>query len=279
MKRTGKIAIFVVIALVILGVGGYLNRVRIEELINPPQQVDLPVATNLNAILANGNQTNTNQENANSQNTNSANANSNANANTNTNPPVAVVIPVEFNLDIPFTSQAPFGNWDATHEEYCEEASLVMANRFVTNRGISGSQDADDAMNAMKDWEVEHFGYFESTTAEETATIAREYLGLQAKVVKEFTWDDAKRELLQGHVVILPSAGRELGNPNFTGLGPIYHMLVVRGWTTTKIITNDPGTRRGEEYVYDPTVLYNAIGDYNHNDPAHGATVMIVVWK
>lgn len=266
MKRVVKVVIGVVLVLGVLGVVGYV--------MNRQQPDDLPAATNLNAILANTNAaTNTNV----AVNSNTTNANSNTTSNTNTAKPV--VIPAEFNVDIPFTSQAPSANWDATHEEYCEEASLVMANRFLTNRVISGPQDADDAMNAMADWEVEHFGYFESTTAEETATIATEYLGLQAKLVKDFSWDEAKKELLQGHVVILPTAGRELGNPNFTGLGPIYHMLVVRGWTSTKIITNDPGTRKGEEYTYDPQVLYNAVGDYNHNDPAHGETVMIVVWK
>lgn len=272
MKRSIKALIIVIFALVVLGVVGYVERINIKDWISGQEQIDLPVATNLNTLLNTNTQTNANV---------GVNVSNNANTTVPVNSNIAkpVVIPSEFNLDIPFTSQAPFGNWDAAHEEYCEEASLVMAIRFLTNRGISGAQDADDAMNAMKDWQVERFGYFESTTADETATIAREYLGLQAKVVKDFTWDEVKRELLQGHVVILPSAGRELGNPNFTGLGPIYHMLVVRGWTSTHIITNDPGTRKGEEYVYNPDVLYAAVGDYNHNDPAHGDTVMVVVWK
>lgn len=189
-----------------------------------------------------------------------------------------IQIPNELNLDIPFTSQAPFGNWDAAHEEYCEEASLLMANRFLNNQPITGPADADAAMNAIAAWEVERFGYFESTTAEETAIIAREYLGLEAEVMP-FNFVIIHEALINGRVVIIPAAGRELGNPFFTAPGPIYHMLVIKGWTEDYIITNDPGTKRGADYVYDPEVLQNAVGDYNHNDPSNGEKLMVVVGK
>lgn len=254
MKRGFKIILVVLLLAFMAGIASLLFR----------QKPTLPQATNIQQL------------NIAETNTNSAPATEQA---ANIIPATPTSLPTEFNLDIPFTSQAPTANWDAVHEEFCEEASLVMANRFISGRKIDGASDADQAMNAMKDWEVEHFGYFESTTAEETATIAREYLGLQSKVVKDFTWKQVKQELIQGHVVILPTAGQELGNPNFTAPGPVYHMLVVKGWTSRYMITNDPGTRKGADYVYGPPVLYGAVGDYNQNDPAHGDTVMVVVWK
>ena len=33
----------------------------------------------------------------------------------------------EINLDIPFTSQAPSLNWDQPYQDFCEEASILMA--------------------------------------------------------------------------------------------------------------------------------------------------------
>ena len=40
-------------------------------------------------------------------------------------------------------------------------------------------------------------------------------------------------------------------------------MLVIRGYTAKGFITNDPGTRNGEEYFYTEEVLFNAIHDWN----------------
>lgn len=268
-QRTASFLLFVGgAAVVFLALLGMLTRGQWAGWWSGLRQPDLPTAVNLNEVItAGGIQVNEN-----------GNMNVPVNEQINVSEPEQIQIPAEFNLDIPFTSQAPFGNWDVAHEEYCEEASLLMANRFLLGRNIDGPTDADQAMNDMAAWEVERFGYFESTTAEETASVATEYLGLQAEVLP-YSYTAAQEALVNGRVVIIPAAGRELGNPNFTAPGPIYHMLVMKGWTEDYIITNDPGTRKGENYVYDPDVLYTAVGDYNHNDPANGEKLMVVVWK
>ena len=67
-----------------------------------------------------------------------------------------------------------------------------------------------------------------------------------------------------------------MGNPFFTGEGPLYHMLVLRGYTTTTFIANDPGTRHGENYQYTFDVLMNAIGDWDGDSPDGGARVMVL---
>jgi hypothetical protein len=57
-------------------------------------------------------------------------------------------------------------------------------------------------------------------------------------------------------------------------------MLVVRGWTKEgMIITNDPGTKRGEGYLYEPDVLINAVHDWSGGDVENGRKAMIVVEK
>ncbi|MFA6511813.1 MAG: C39 family peptidase [Patescibacteria group bacterium] len=189
-----------------------------------------------------------------------------------------VTIPATMNLDVPFTSQAPSANWDEVHEDTCEEASLLMIHRFYENKPFANAQDADAELLALVDFENERFGDYKSTNAEDTATMIREYYGYtNVAVVYDITMNDVKREVAQGRPVLLLAAGRELGNPNFTGSGPLYHALVVKGWTETEIITNDPGTRKGHEYRYDPDVLMNAVHDWNNGDPANGRRVMIVM--
>jgi hypothetical protein len=71
-----------------------------------------------------------------------------------------------------------------------------------------------------------------------------------------------------------------LGNPNFTPPGPFYHNLVLTGFTKDNlIITNDPGTRKGEDYSYEVDVLYEAIHDFTGEKSSikEGKKAMIVV--
>src|SRR5687767_2969126 len=41
-------------------------------------------------------------------------------------------IPGTLSLPVPFTPQAPTGNWDTIHNEACEEASAIMANAYFS---------------------------------------------------------------------------------------------------------------------------------------------------
>jgi hypothetical protein len=189
------------------------------------------------------------------------------------------VLPDEYNLDVPFTSQAPHADWDFTHEEVCEEASILMANRYFKNIGFEGADDAENSLQEIIAWEKENLGFFESTTAQETARVIREMLGLGAEVIEEPSVDQIKRYIFENKLVLVPAAGRELGNPFFKQPGPLYHMLVIRGYTDTQFITNDPGTKRGENYPYDFETILDANHDWNGGDVSSGEKVVIVVSK
>jgi hypothetical protein len=80
--------------------------------------------------------------------------------------------------------------------------------------------------------------------------------------------------------VIVPAAGRLLGNPYFTAPGPIYHMLILRGYTASnQFISNDPGTKRGESYVYSVDTIMNAMHDWNNGEEiTEGAKRVLVVY-
>jgi len=192
------------------------------------------------------------------------------------NPPA---LPDQINLAVPFTSQAPQKNWDEIHEEFCEEASVLMASHYILNKPIPNPEYAEAELFKIKAWEEQTFGYYKDTTAEETARILREYFGLpKVSVIQNPTITLIKQALAEKKLVLLPSAGRMLPNPNFKQPGPLYHMLVVKGYKTDgTIITNDPGTRNGADFIYEPDALLNAVHDWNGGDVEHGNKVMIVV--
>ena len=191
--------------------------------------------------------------------------------------PEPVAIPDSINLDIPFTSQAPHANWDLPYQEACEEASALMSARYLQGRSIDGKNDADSAILQLVDFGTEELGNPIDTTAAETAHMIEEFYELQTELIYDFTWDDVKTALAQGYPVIVPAAGRQLGNPNFTQPGPPYHMLVIKGYTENIVITNDPGTRNGADYQYTYDTLYNAVHDWNDGNVTEGDKVMIIV--
>lgn len=191
--------------------------------------------------------------------------------------PVPASKPATFNLNIPFQSQAPFGDWSMPYQEACEEAAAIIADRYFSGRPLDAATMKDEILKLI-DWENNNFGDYRDETAEQIATVLRDYMGHRdVQVVYNFTIDDIKREISQGHPVIVPAAGRLLGNPNFRRPGPIYHALVIKGYTRDKIITNDPGTRNGKDFLYDPQVLMNAIHDWNPANILDGRKAMIVV--
>jgi len=190
-------------------------------------------------------------------------------------------IPSEFNLAVPFTSQAPLVNWDVLHEDTCEEAAIYMVNAFYEGWS-AGKIDPDQAeVDLLKivDYEKALFGFFESTTATQIAVLAEQMYGYEkVEVIENPTVGDLKNHLVAGRPVIVPTAGRMLGNPNFTGEGPLYHAVVLKGYTETTFVTNDPGTRLGADYQYDFDTIMRAMHDWNGGDVENGAKVVVVIY-
>lgn len=138
--------------------------------------------------------------------------------------------------------------------------SLIMVHHFLEGTELTRAQ-AEQELLALVQWETEH-GYPEDVTIAELGQIAKEYYGHTPRIVENPTVEDLKGLLADGHPIIVPAAGRDLGNPYFSGEGPWYHMLVLTGYGWRSFITNDPGTRRGEGYEYRFSTLLEAIHDW-----------------
>lgn len=201
---------------------------------------------------------------------------------------VTQLIPAAKTLSVAFASQAPLANWDALHEETCEEAAMIMAVKYFTQSALS-AQIMEDELQALVQWEADH-DYGQDLTAAETAKILADKFGVSAQAVTEVTAERIKYEISQGHLVLVPTAGRMLDNPNFKTPGPIYHMLVIKGYDGKRFITNDPGTRKGNgfTYLYDNVLsavhnwtpeLVGADGKMSDANMIRGEKVMIIVSK
>lgn len=197
-----------------------------------------------------------------------------------------VEVPAKLELPVLFAQQAPFANWDEVHEETCEEASMIMVARYFKGQPLTETIMEEELQKILK-WQEDR-GYKVDATAGETIQILKDYFKLEARLSEEVTADRIKYELSQGNLIIVPAAGRELNNPNFKQPGPIYHMLVVKGYNDREFITNDPGTRKGNGYKYSYETLLGATHDWDHElakdgmtdaEMAQGRKIMVIVEK
>lgn len=173
-------------------------------------------------------------------------------------------LPDKIKLIAPFTSQAPYAVWDEIHEEACEEASLLMAAYYYRKKSLS-PEIAEGEIQKMVKFQVENYGDFKDSDMKQLKQLAEDFFNLEnGEIIENPSVEDLKNILAEEKLIIIPAAGRLLGNPYFTPPGPLYHNLVLIGYDDVRkiFITNDPGTKRGEGYEYDYEVLLNAIHDF-----------------
>lgn len=188
-------------------------------------------------------------------------------------------LPSELNIALPFYSQAPFSNWDYPWQEACEEASsALVANLYLNHQWTR--EEFNEELLRLVDWEMGKFGAYEHTSVTQTAEMIEENYGLNTVIHDNPSYQDLQKSIAAGHLIVAPFAGKLLGNPNFTNGGPIYHMLVIKGYNANKnqVVTHDVGTRKGEDYVYSWDVIQNALHDWDDENIEQGIPRWIEVF-
>lgn len=169
-------------------------------------------------------------------------------------------------LEIPFTSQSPFAEWnDPRQQDGCEEASILMLAYWLQDKKLSADLAKKELLN-LAVFQERNFGNAVDTSLQDTADrLLKTYFQYSNFFVKKIASpEDLIFELALGNAIVVPTDGQLLQNPYFTAPGPERHMLVIKGYdkTTQEFITNDPGTRHGENFRYKQAILFNTIRDY-----------------
>lgn len=172
-------------------------------------------------------------------------------------------------LVVPYINEAPDGNWTGPWKNACEEAAIVMVERFYAGQKEVGVEDAKSALRRLFAVQDARWGGNANSDAARTAEIIKSLALFKAKVVTKPTLEDIKKELAAKRPVITLHKGFDLGNKNipFLPTGSSYHSLVLIGYddTTQEFITNDDGDEKagkGRRYKY--TVVMNSMHDYNY---------------
>ncbi len=191
-------------------------------------------------------------------------------------------MPAEINLDVPFFPQAPDADWSMPWQEACEEAASVLAYYYVSDQTLDKETFKEEVL-ALVEWQKEHFGGYEHSNIEQTAMMIKSHFlepsstSVDMVLIEEPSVKELKEFIADGYVVIAPFAGRQLGNPFYTGEGPLYHMMVIKGYDKEHFITNDVGTKRGENFIYSYETIMSAMHEWHETDIGLGAKKVIIL--
>ncbi|MHB8508840.1 MAG: C39 family peptidase [Candidatus Dormibacteria bacterium] len=167
-------------------------------------------------------------------------------------------IPASALLSVPYSVQAPYGNWKV-HEESCEEDALMMYHDFLIgdSRADIPPAEADQQLRALKAWQVQNWGAERDLTIARIGELAAAYWGLHPQVLAA-TEETIRTAIAGGHPVILPVMTHSLQNPNY-GPKTVYHVLVLKGFNAGGVVANDGGVKEGKNWFYAWPVLFGAI--------------------
>lgn len=192
---------------------------------------------------------------------------------TATTAPSAGALPLSVLMAVPYTTQAPLGNWEA-RQHTCEEASLVMVDRYLRGDHSGAPIDpgtADAAINQITPWKPSV-----DLTSQQVGEVAHLHLGWSYEVL-EASRLNMQKQLALGRPLIVGVRTHGLGNANYPGYRTHYeqpawsvsHYLVVTGYRTSgSFVLNDPGITRGQGYDITYDQLMHAIDDLDQAYPA-----------
>ena len=112
-------------------------------------------------------------------------------------------------------------------------------------------------------WQENNWGGHFNLPIVRTGEFVREYFDYKIEIIENLNTTKIKEYLDQGIPVIVPADGKKLINPYFSNGGPEYHMLVIKGYVDDNFITNDPGTKRGEDFIYTTINLLDSVADWD----------------
>ncbi len=189
-----------------------------------------------------------------------------------------VIKHVLVNLDVPFTSQAPEKNWEQPWQDACEEAAILMLEAYYKGYGLSPLFAKDEILKII-DWEEEQ-NWGSSIPIKDIGVLFETYITInkKPKLVENLSVLDIKTFLDKGLPILAVADGTELPNKWYSGDGPDYHALIIRGYTSDgKFITNDPGVNRGRNFSFPADDLMEALHDWNGGNVAEGRKAVLVL--
>jgi Peptidase_C39 like family len=175
-------------------------------------------------------------------------------------------------LRVPFTSQAPLGDW-AARQHTCEEATLLMVDRYLSgdrSGRLIDPMTAERAINQITMWKPAL-----DLTPQQVGQVAELHMGWTYTILPADRMV-MEEQLALGRPLIIGVRTHGLGNPNYPGYfthfeqpgWSVSHYVVVVGYDQSgNFILNDPGINAGHSTRITFPQLIHAIDDLDRAYP------------
>ena len=181
-------------------------------------------------------------------------------------------------LSVPYASQIPLGNWrDPRQADGCEEASILMAMAWVNGAKDNASIPADEVERNIiniSEYERVALGFYQDTSAQDTAKIMREYFQYyDIGLLENIGVEDIKLELAANRIVIIPINVHATGLPMYRG-GPVRHTIVVVGYDdkNDELIIHDPLYKNIQNFWVPASAIGKGLSNYRSGVHLSGNT-------
>jgi hypothetical protein len=162
---------------------------------------------------------------------------------------------------VPFTTQAPLGEWSsAPWNGFAEEASMLMAMQWVRGESTITPTQAVESLRAVGEWERALFGTNGDTSLLQVLQTFEGYYGHDA-VYLSTNLEMIEEALDNGKLVLAPINGQILDSPYYGDPAPEHHMILITSYEDDVFIAHDPGTSQGRNIAYDKQKILESIQD------------------
>ncbi len=181
-------------------------------------------------------------------------------------------------LDVPFTSQAPAGDWSEPWQNACEETSIAMVASFYSGEVGMTPEEASADIRKILDVKNRVIG---TSSDESVETISRLIAELgepwTSRVVIDPTIRQLEKEIEARHPVIVPVFAPTLHNKKYEAGEPDYHVIVLIGYDQARkeFIVNDPGTVSGNGLRFSYDALMDAMHDLDRENYRAGRKAVL----
>lgn len=171
------------------------------------------------------------------------------------------------NIPVPYTVQAPDGDWSQPWQDACEETVIAIVDRYYAGHGSFNKEEAKAAILNIITIKEKYIGKSLDEKAETIIAIINNFLPWEAYIIENPTLEQIKSEIDNKRPTIIPVHGKYLYNPYFKNGGPDYHSIVISGYDeeNRQFIVQEPGTRHGLDFRYSYDTIINAMHDFLPN--------------
>ncbi|MFA6132348.1 MAG: C39 family peptidase [Patescibacteria group bacterium] len=188
-----------------------------------------------------------------------------------------LTLPSKKEIEVPFTSQAPAGDWSEPWQNACEETSIYMVSSFYAGDEIKQTE-ATKRIREIFAVKAEDLKISKDESLQTIADlIAALDLPWKTHIFYDPTMDDLKTELALNNPIIVPVYAPALSSIYSIASSADYHVIVLTGYDDKDgvFIINDPGTSEGEGVRIPYKTFMNAIHDLNTADYQAGKKAVL----